>query len=159
MPEAIEKSISFDIQEIVHKEKYGNLTIIMYTVAPDKEKWPNANFDGLGIGFFEGNDKEGWKNIGHNGWSNYNNENFTFDFDSLLLNDDEGKVLYDLYVAFGEVNNPIISVIETKAEGEKEFRKAKMMKKNGKRYYFQLGRVKKVRGLSNTGIVIDQQGG
>jgi hypothetical protein len=159
LSEAIEKSIPYEIREIVHKEKYEGLTIIMYKAIPDKKEWPNADFDGIGIAFFEGNDQDGWENIGHNGWSHFNDENFSIDFEDLLLTDEEGNVLLDLYVTFGDVNNPDIAVMETKAEGDKEFKKAELIVKSGKRYYFQIGRAKEVRGISETGMVIDQQGG
>lgn len=113
---------------------------MMYTTEPDKNEWPNANFEGLRIAFFKGNDQDDWENIDHNGWSHYENDNFTFDVEILHEYDDKGNTMHDLYVAFGEINNPEIFSIETRSEGQTEFEKAKVTMNQGKRYYFQIGR-------------------
>lgn len=69
------------------------------------------------------------------------------------------KALYDFYVVFGEVHNPEIITVETKGHEEELFEETEILEYEGKRYYFHIGREPIVRGLSESGEVIDRQGG
>lgn len=130
----------------------------MYTTEPDKDKCPSANYDVLAVAFFKGSDEEGWVNIGHHGWTHYENENMTVYCEPLRDYDNSGKKLHEFYVVFGEVNNPKIVTVETKTKDGNSFKEAEMITKKGNRYYFQIGNEPIVRGLSENGEVINKQG-
>lgn len=159
--EAIEKGIPYKVNDIIHTEQYDNVTIVMYTTDPYKEKFPYANYEALALAFFKGSDKEGWENIGHHGWKHYENDNMTVYMEPLRKSDNKGNKLHEFYVVFGEVNNPEIVEIETKTKEEESFEEAEIIQHQGKskRYYFKIGRESIVRGLSESGDVIDRQGG
>lgn len=158
LQEAIEKAIPYEVNNVIHKEIYDGVTIIMYTTDPDKEELPLANYEALAVAFFTGNDKDGWENIGHHGWTHYENENLTVYIEPLRDFKDTGETIHEFYVVFGEINNPEIVRVETKSPEEKNFEEAKILTKYG-RYYFKIGRETTVRGLSEDGVVLDQQGG
>jgi hypothetical protein len=157
--EAIEKGIPYEINNIIHSEQYDGVTIIMYTTEPDKEELPFANYEALAVAFFKGDDNGGWESIGGHGWTHYDNDNMTVYMEALRDHDNKGNVLHEFYVVFGEVNNAEIVKVETKTKNEKTFEEAEIIVNQGKRYYFQIGREGIVRGLSESGEVIDRQGG
>ncbi|RKL64710.1 hypothetical protein CR203_24820 [Salipaludibacillus neizhouensis] len=157
--EAIEKGIPNKVNNIIHTEKYDGVTIVMYTTNPDKDEMPFADYEALAVAFFKGTDGEGWDNIGHHGWTHYENENMTVYIEPLRVYDNKGNSLHEFYVAYGEVNNAEIVTVETRNKKEKTFEEAEIITKHGKRYYFQIGKELIVRGLSKKGEVIDRQGG
>nr|WP_106779144.1 hypothetical protein [Lysinibacillus timonensis] len=157
--EAITKGIPYKVNNIIHTDQYNNVTIVMYTTNPDKHELPFANYEALAVAFFKGSDEEGWESIGHHGWTHYENDNMTVYIEPLREHDDKGSTLNEFYVVFGEVNNADIVKVETKSEGEEQFKEAKVITAQGNRYYFQIGREPIVRGLSESGTVIDRQGG
>ncbi|MFY3790877.1 hypothetical protein ACOQFO_04075 [Ureibacillus sp. MALMAid1270] len=157
LQEAIEKGIPYKVNNIVHTDEYEDVTIVMYTTNPEEP--PTANYEALAVAFIKGSDDEGWQNIGHHGWTHYENDNMTVYLQPLRINDDKGNTLNEFYVVFGEVNNPEIEKIETSTQEDEKFNEAKMITANGNRYYFQIGREPIVRGLSKNGTVIDRQGG
>jgi hypothetical protein len=157
--EAIQKGIPHEINNIIHIEQFDGVTIVMYTTEPDKDELPFANYEALAIAFFKGNDDRGWESIGGHGWKHYENENMTVYIKPLRDSDDKGNSLHELYVVFGEVSNAEIVKVETKIKQEKAFEEAKIIMNQGKRYYIQIGRETIVRGLSESGEVIDRQGG
>jgi len=124
--EAIEKGIPYKVNDIIHTEKYDNVTIVMYTTTPNKEEFP-SNYEALALAFFEGSDEEGWENIGPNGWTHYENDNMTVYMESLRQYENKGNELHDFHVVFGEVNNPEIVEVETKTKEEKTFEKAEII--------------------------------
>ncbi|GGM43745.1 hypothetical protein GCM10011351_32160 [Paraliobacillus quinghaiensis] len=157
--EAIEKGIPNKVNDIIHTEKYDNVTIVMYTTNPNKEELPLANYEASALAFFKGSDKEGWENIGHHGWTHYENDNMTVYREPLREYDNQGNELHEFYVVFGEVNNPEITRVETKTKEEKSFDEVEIISYQGTRYYFKIGNEMVVRGLSESGDVIDRQGG
>jgi hypothetical protein len=157
--EALQKGIPNQINQIVHKENYDGVTIVMYTTFPDQMELPFADYEALAVAFFKGSDKEGWESIGQHGWSHYENYNMTLYSEALRDYDHQGNTLHDFYVVFGEINNPNIVTVETKTHEEETFEEAKIISSNGLRYYFQIGREMIVRGLSGSGEVLDRQGG
>ncbi|MEQ6389307.1 hypothetical protein RZN22_08250 [Bacillaceae bacterium S4-13-58] len=161
--EAIKIGIPYEVNQIIHTEKYDNVTVVMYTTLLDKEDLPRSDpsdWEGLGVAFFTGNDEEGWKNIGHNGWRHSENKNMTVYFDSLHEDDYQGNKLHEFYLLYGKINNPDIAIIETKSKKEDSFEKTAIIEQ-GNRYYFKVGKNKEtvVRGLSKSGDVLDIQGG
>lgn len=66
--EALEKGISYEVNNIIHTQQYDGVTIVMYTTEPDKDELPFADYEALAVSFFVGNDDESWENIGHHGW-------------------------------------------------------------------------------------------
>ena len=159
LEEAIEKGIPYEVNHIIHTERYDDVTIVMYTTNPDKKELPTANFEALALAFFKGSNQEGWENVGHHGWTHYENENLTVYIEPLRDHDHIGNTLHEFYVVFGEVNNAEIVKVETSSKEEENFKEAKMITTNGNRYYFQIGTEPIVRGLSKNGTVIDRQGG
>lgn len=157
--EALQKGIPHQINQIVHKENYDDVTIVMYTTFPDLVELPIPGYEALAVAFFKGSDKEGWESIGQHGWSHYENDNMTLYSEALRDYDHKGNTLHDFYVVFGEINNPNIVTVETKTHEEETFEEAKIITSNGLRYYFQIGREMIVRGLSGNGEVIIRQGG
>lgn len=157
--EALQKGIPHQINQIVHKENYDGVTIVMYTTFPDLVELSFPGYEALAVAFFEGSDKEGWESIGQHGWSHYENDNMTLYSEALRDYDHKGNTLHDFYVVFGEINNPNIVTVETKTHEEETFEEAKIITSNGLRYYFQIGREMIVRGLSGSGEVLDRQGG
>ncbi|AYA75983.1 hypothetical protein DOE78_11335 [Bacillus sp. Y1] len=157
--EALQKGIPNQINQIVHKENYDGVTIVMYTTFPDQMELPFTDYEALAVAFFIGSDKEGWESIGQHGWSHYENDNMTLYSEALRDYDHKGNTLHNFYVVFGEINNPNIVKVETKTHEEETFEEAKIITSNGLRYYFQIGREMIVRGLSGSGEVLDRQGG
>ena len=159
--EAIEKGIPYNVNDIIHTEQYDNVTIVMYTTTPNKEDFPFAEWEALAVGFFTGNEEGGWENIGHHRWTHYENDNMTVYRESLREYDNKGNELHDFYVVFGEVNNPEIVEVETKTKEEKTFEETEIIQHKGKskRYFFKVGSESNVRGLSESGDIIDRQGG
>lgn len=157
--EALQKGVPHHINQIVHKENYDDVTIVMYTTFPDLVQPSFPGYEALAVAFFKGNDKEGWESIGQHGWSHYENDNMTLYSEALRDYDHKGNTLHDFYVVFGEINNPNIVTVETKTHEEETFEEAKIISSDGLRYYFQIGREMIVRGLSGNGEVIIRQGG
>lgn len=157
--EAIEKGIPYKNKHIIHTELHDNVTVVFYTTVPILDDSSPANYEVISVAFFEGSDQKGWVNIGHNGWTHYENKNMTVYFEHLYESDDQGNLIHDFHVVFGEINNNIIEKVETKTEEEIEFSQANIITGQGKRYYYQIGKSHIVRGLSKDGDVIDRQGG
>lgn len=157
--EAIEKGIPYEVNNIVHTEEHGEITVVMYTTDPDEKDFPLADWEALAVAFFTGSDENGWESKGGHGWSHYENANMTLYIEPFLDFDRQGNALHDFYVVFGEVHNPEILSVETKGHEEESFEEIEIIENEGKRYYFRIGREPIVRGLSKSGEVIDRQGG
>jgi hypothetical protein len=155
--EAFEKAIPYEVKGIVHREQYDDVTIVMCKAEPSD--LPHADFDVLTVAFFKGNDDEGWESIGGHSWEYYENSNMTVYDKHLHDADRKGNVLHEFHVMFGEVNNPEIVKVETTDMARANFKEARMIGYEGKWYYFQIGERTIVRGLSEDGEVVDQQGG
>ncbi|SDJ15957.1 hypothetical protein [Salimicrobium halophilum] len=151
--EAIEKEIDNDINEVIHTEQRDGVNVVMYTIDPEVDNLPEADFEALAIAFLKGNDENGWKNLGSGGWTHYDNENMRVYVEPLRIHE------HHFHVVFGEINNPAIAVIETKADDEKSFEKAGIITHRGERYYFQPKLEPIVRGLAENGDIVDRQGG
>ncbi|SEQ36197.1 hypothetical protein SAMN05216232_2167 [Virgibacillus subterraneus] len=126
----------------------------MYTTNPNKGELPFANYDALAVAFFKGNNVKGWENIGHHGWTHYENDNMTVYIEPLREYDSKGNTLHEFYVVFGEISNAEIITVETKTKAEEKFEEAEIITAQGNRYYFQIGRETIVRGLSESREVI-----
>lgn len=159
LEEALRKGVPYQIKDVIHTDKVNEMTIVMYITEPDKEEFPLANFNALAVAFFNGNNQEGWDHVGPNGWDHTENDNMTVYFEYHRDHDREGNLKNDIFVVYGEINNPIIDTVETRGHNEANFNTAKIINKNGKRYYYTTGRELIVRGLTKDGEIIDQQGG
>lgn len=157
--EAIEKGIPYKNKHIIHTVLHNHVTVVFYTTVPVLEDSSSVNYEVMSVAFFKGSNQKGWENIGHTGWTHYENKNMTVYNEHLYVSDDEGNLLHDFHVIFGEVHNGEIEKVDTTTEKEKEFKPANMMIDQGKRYYYQIGDSHIVRGLSKDGKVIDRQGG
>lgn len=107
----------------------------------------------------DGNDKEGWENIGSNGWEHYENNHLTVYTKRIHAYERQGTRKPGFYVVFGEINNPQIETIETKSQQAGNFEPATTIAKEGGRYYFQVGAPDIVQGRSKEGRIINRQGG
>jgi hypothetical protein len=157
--EAIEKGIPYKNKHIIHTELHDHVTVVFYTAVPILDDTTPANYEVISVAFFEGSDQKGWENIGHNGWTHYDNKNMTVYYEHLIVSDDEGNLLHDFHVVFGEIHNNVIEKVETTTVEDKEFQQANIITVLGKRYYYQFGNNHIVRGISKDGEVIDKQGG
>ncbi|QOR64881.1 hypothetical protein IM538_13590 [Cytobacillus suaedae] len=131
----------------------------MYTTTPDKKELPLAEYEALAVAFFKGNDAVGWENIGHHGWTHYENDNMTIYHESLREYDNQGNEVHEFYVLFGEINNAEIVTVEAKTKEREAFQEVEIITNKGKRFYFHIGEETIVRGISESGEVIDRQGG
>jgi hypothetical protein len=156
--EVLEKGIPYKVKDVIHTQNVDGVNVVMYTTKPDRSKLPFANYDALAVAFLEGNNDDGWENIGPNEWTHYDNHNLNVYMGSLHDYDWQGNVRHELYVVFGEINNPEIVRIETKTK-EGTFKAATIITNRGKRYFLHVGRERIVRGISKEGEVISQQGG
>lgn len=77
---AITEGVSYEVKEIVHTQKIGEteqsgqITAVAYTVEPNEENFPSADFEGLSIAFLHGNDQEGWEYLQPHSWGHYDME-------------------------------------------------------------------------------------
>ncbi len=156
--EALEKGIPYSVGEVVYTEEVNGITVVMYLTEPDKKELPFANYPALAVAFFEGNDNTGWENVGPNGWTHYENKNFTLYHERLLQHDKNGIVLRKFYVVFGEVNNAEIVKVEVKDKSSEHFDEARIITSLHGRYYFSVSSGDSVRALDKEGRIIDQQG-
>ncbi|TFE00167.1 hypothetical protein [Jeotgalibacillus sp. R-1-5s-1] len=157
--EAIEKGIPYTVNDVVHVEQHNDVSIVMYTTTADPSVFPNIDTDVTGIAYFTGNDDEGWESVGSNGWTHYNNDAMTVYIEPFRLRDDAGDMLENFYVSYGEIHDANITAVQTKSHDDSTFREAKIIEKNGLRYYIQTGEDKIVQGVNSTGEVISRQGG
>ncbi|WP_088044697.1 hypothetical protein [Bacillus sp. EAC] len=159
MQEAIQKEISSPIIEILYSKKYHGVTVVIYTTEPNKDELPDSNFDAIAVAFLQGSDQNGWKNIGPNGWTHYENNNMTFYTEGLHDYDEKGNVMHEFYLTFGEIKNSMIEKVQTCSTDSKTFEDATIFTHSGMRYYIYIGEASIVQGLSKDGKVIDRQGG
>lgn len=159
LAEGLRKGVPYDVKDVVHTHKADDVTVVFYLTEPDPKDLPSADYDALGVAFFSGSDQEGWEHIGPNGWTHVANDDMTVYYQSLPSSVQQGSEREELYVVYGEINNSLIQKIETKSLQAGSYREANIIEKNGQRYYYTIGDERVVRGLSETGEVISQQGG
>jgi hypothetical protein len=99
------------------------------------------------------------ENVGPNGWTHYENSNMTVYYENYRKHDNKGNLLTHIPVTFGEINNTEIQRVETKEKHSENFNEVAVIEINGKRYYYDIGYHKIVRGVSKDGEVIARQGG
>jgi hypothetical protein len=157
LEKAIAETIPFEVQEGLYKTKSEGITIVLYSTKAEGEEVKDIKEPVLGVSFFEGNNEEGWKNDGPNGWEHAESETYSIYNENYTKYDDKGNVLKDIYVVFGEINNENITAIEIANQDTEDYKKAKMIKKDGKRYYVGIGIRPQVRALNSNGEVIPQQ--
>ncbi len=156
LEKAIAETIPFDVQEVLTKTKSNGVTIVLYTTKAEGEEVEQIKEPVLGVSFFEGNDEEGWRNDGPNGWEHAESETYSIYLENYTKYDDKGNILKDIYVVFGEINHENITAIEIANQDSEEYKQAKIIKKGSKRYYFGIGDRPKVRALNGNGEVIQQ---
>jgi hypothetical protein len=157
LEKAIAETIPFEVQEVLYKTKSDGVTIVLYSTKAEGKEVEHIKEPVLGVSFFEGNDEEGWKNDGPNGWEHAESETYSIYNENYTKYDDKGNVLKDIYVVFGEINKENISAIEIANQDTEDYKKAKMIKKDGKRYYVGIGIRPQVRAQNSNGEVIPQQ--
>lgn len=155
LEKAIAGTIPFEVEEVLHKTKSDGITIVLYTT--NAEDAGEQEEKVLGVSFFEGNDEDGWKNDGPNGWEHAESETYSVYHENYTKYDEKGNVLKDIYVVFGEIKNNDIDRIEFANQDSEEYKKAKMIEKDGKRYYVGIGFRPQVRALNGNEEVIPQK--
>lgn len=159
LEEAIEKGLPWDVKDVIHVREIEDVTAVLYAFETDNGQIPHADRDFLGVAFFEGGDREGWKPVGLAGGAQTRHGNMTVHFERLGEHYRSGNFKRSLYVAFGEINNREIVKVETRAQDEEAFEEADIIEHEGRRFWFQEGPELIARGLSGDGTVIEQQGG
>jgi hypothetical protein len=157
LEKAIAETIPFKVQNVLYKTKSDGITIVLYTTKAEGKEVEHIKEPVLGVSFFEGNDEKGWKNDGPNGWEHAESETYSIYHENYTKYDDKGNVLKDIYVVFGEINNETITTIEIANQDTEDYKKAKLIEKDGKRYYVGIGFRPQVRALNSNGEVIPQQ--
>lgn len=157
LEKAIAETIPFKVQEVLYKKKSDGITIVLYTTKAEGKEVEHIKEPVLGVSFFEGNDDKGWKNDGPNGWEHAESETYSIYNENYTKYDEKGNVLKDIYVVFGEINNKNITTIEIANQDTEEYKKAKLIEKDGKRYYVGFGFRPQVRALNSNGEAIPQQ--
>jgi hypothetical protein len=79
-------------------------------------------------------------------------------YENYRKHDNKGNLLTHIPVTFGEINNAEIQRVETKEKHSENFNEVAIIEINGKRYYFDIGYNKIVRGVSKEGEVIARHG-
>jgi hypothetical protein len=156
LEKAIAETIPFEVQEVLYKKKSDGITIVLYSTKAEGEEVKHLKEPVLGVSFFEGNDEEGWKNDGPNGWEHAESETYSIYHENYTKYDDKGNAVKDIYVVFGEINNENIAAIEIADKDTEEYEKAKIIKEGNKRYYVGLGFRPQVRALNGNGEVVQQ---
>ncbi len=158
--EALEKGLPTKTKEVIFIENVDNFTVVLYTIiVPEssKEKLSNSNFDYIGVAFLKGNNVDGWEINVSNNWEHYDDRDLTVYTEISDFGRDRNG-LNDLHVVFGEITNNKIIIIETISNTNNDkLNTATIFNNKGKRYYFQVGEVSLVRGLSKEGNVIFQR--
>jgi hypothetical protein len=157
LEKAIAETIPFDVQEVLYKTKSDGITIVLYNTKAEGKEVEHIKEPVLGVSFFEGNNEDGWKNDGPNGWEHAESETYSIYQENHTKYDDKGNVVKDLYVVFGEIKNQDIDRIEIADQESEDFKKAKIIKKDGKRYYIGVGFRPQVRALNANSEVIPQE--
>lgn len=151
---AVSKAIPFEVQEILYEKKSQGTTILLYTHKAEGEDGEQLPAPVLGIAFLEGNDEDGWENDGPNGWDTSENKNYSVYQQNYTHYGKKGKILKEMDVAFGEILNQDIDKVEFADQDSEEYKIAKIIKKENKRYYLGIGDHPKVRALNANGEVI-----
>jgi hypothetical protein len=155
--EAIQKDTSYKVNNVLHIEKLEDISLVLYDTLPNQEEFPYLTKPVLGVAFFEESDEDGWKNIGPNGWQHQEDDYFTTYSDFFKKYDNEGNLIADLHVVFGEINNQEITKIVTLEQGDqKKARDAVVIETDYARYYLATGQITNMKGLSKKGEIIHQ---
>ncbi|MEH7272386.1 hypothetical protein [Neobacillus vireti] len=157
LEKAIAETIPFEVQNVLYKTKSDGITIVLYSTKAEGKEVKHIKEPVLGVSFFEGNDNDGWKNSGPNGWEHAESITYSTYVENYTKYNDKGKVLKDIYVAFGEILNEDINRIEIADHESEDYKEAKVINKDGKRYYIGLGFRPQVRALNSNGEVIPQE--
>lgn len=153
---AIDETIPYKSIDVLYQTKQDGTTIVLYSTKAKGEDVRHIKEPVLGVGFFEGNNEDGWENEGPNGWEYYERKNYTSFQQSYTLYDNRGKALKDMDAVFGAINNDSIEKIEIANQDSKDFKQVKIIAKEGKRYYLGIGLQPTVRALNGKGEVINQ---
>lgn len=87
----------------------------------------------LGVAFFKGNNQDGWENKGPNRWEHSENENYPIYHQPYTDHNEQGEILKDFDVVFGEIDNKDIKRIKVATKGNNDFKEVKMMDHGNKR--------------------------
>lgn len=154
---AINEAIPYKKVEVLYTTKRDGSTIVLYSTKAEGEGANYIKEPVLGVAFFEGNNEDGWENEGPNGWEHYESKNYTVFHQSYTLYDNRGKTLKDMDAVFGVIKNEKIDRIELTNQDSNDFKQAKIILKEGKRYYLGIGLNPTVRALNAKGEVINQE--
>jgi hypothetical protein len=153
--EAIKKDTPYKVNNVIHIENVGSISIVLYDTIPEQEEFPHLTEPVLGIAFFKGSDEDGWENVGPNGWDHQENTQFTIYHEFFSEYDNKGDLIVDVPVIFGEINNKEIESIETSGDS-KNYKEAVVIDTEYGRYYLAIGHITSIKGLSKNGDVIEQ---
>jgi hypothetical protein len=120
------QDISLPVTEIITTELTDEGAIVFFVTS--------KSTNGIGIAFFMGNDKEGWRHLNLDSLSGINNSQFTVD-SGLVPPEiiEDKKETYTIF--YGRINNPDISNIKI-VKNDGGTLQTKVIKKGGKIIYF-----------------------
>jgi len=152
------EAIPYQVNQIIHTEKMNDISIVLYDTITELEEFTDKTKPVLGVAFLKGDSKDGWDNVGPNGWKNKENDQITIYKEDFRDYDKEGNITSDLSIMYGEIVSPEINKIETLAVGETDkYNEAIMIEKNKKRYYLAIGKKTSIKALSANGDTIYQE--
>jgi hypothetical protein len=148
LEQAIEAKIPNKILQILYTEQQGDGTVTFFLT--NEENSPHSV---IGFAFVE-KVGDGWVlDPGSVTLRRLPKQGLTLFYEDLLRSGQE-KVSY----TYGKVGNPAITQIEVALPDNTNFRKANVISTSHGRFYFEKGYHLKVRGLSNEGTILDEQG-
>lgn len=156
LKEAIMKEMPYKVNEVIDTKKINDVTIVLYTTKAKGKEVDHIKGPVLGVAFFEGNNEDGWEKVGPSGWEHYENDNYTIYHKPYTKYNKDGKLLIDIDVIYGEINNKVIQKIEIANENSKNFKEVKMIQHGSTRYYLGVGYHPVIRAVGSNDEVINQ---
>jgi len=155
LDKAIEKSIPYDVHDVVLIEEVGATSIVLYETNANKDNFPQIDEPVIALAIFKGSDQDGWKNVGPNGWTHNDSDSFTMYREFYYERDAQGEVTEYIPIYYGKLNNPNITQIITIDEDGHE-KEAVLSEGSGGRYYVAFWDFMGLKGISKDGEIIDQ---
>lgn len=151
LEEAIKTDVPFNIKKIIYTEKVKNGEIIFYIT---EQKIENEPIEALAVAFMK-KDEKGWENAGNNHWDYRENPNMTVYMNTFYDYDKKGWLIQRIPLVFGRVKNNSIQTVQlTKENSKSEY--AKLIYRDGERYFINLGEYFIVEGLDRKREVVER---
>lgn len=150
LEEAIQKDIPFNVKQVIYTEKVKGGEIILYITEQQVENEP---IEALAIALMK-EDEKGWENAGNNHWDYRENPNMTVYLNTFYDYDKRGSLLQRIPVIFGKIHNNSIQTVQVAGQ-DSQYENAKLIYKDGDRYFIKLGEYRLAKGLNGKREVIE----